>query len=732
MKKHTLPVEGMTCAACAARIEKKVSKIEGIKSANVNFASNKITFETDDVSIDTVSSVVDDAGYKLVVQQDEDNLPEEEKDKHYQILKRDFIFALVFTIPVFAISMLLDFDFFKNIWPFGQGTTNYILLILTTPVIFISGSRFYKIFLKQLMQFSADMNSLVAVGTGAAYGYSLVSTIVPQWIAGAATPHVYYETAAVIITLILLGRLLEHRAKRKTSGAIRKLLNLKPDTAIVVTEDGEKEIPVKDLEVGSIVLVKPGGKIPADGVIVSGSSTVDESMITGESLPVEKAKDSKVTGGTLNKTGSFKFKVTAVEENSVLGKIVRLVEEAQGSKAPVQRLADKIAGIFVPVVVLFAIITFAAWFFIAPEDAFNIALINFVAVLIIACPCALGLATPTAIMVGTGLGASSGILIKNGESLELARKVNVLLLDKTGTITEGEPTVSKVVAKGVDEKELLMLAASLENNSEHPLADAVVTYAKQTGISLVDTDNFESLTGSGVKGVVSGKKVLIGNMKLTEEENIDTSALKNEFEELSEEGLTTILISVDGTLRGIITIEDPVKENSKEAVTKLKDMGIEVVMITGDNPNTAKKIAGKVGIENYRAEVLPGDKADIVKEYQDKAHTVAMVGDGINDSPALAQADVGIAMGNGTDIAIETAEVTLVKGDLMDVVKSIQLSKKTLRTIKQNLFWAFIYNVIGIPLAAFGMLNPMFAALAMSFSSVSVVSNSLRLKGTKL
>ena len=740
MKNYKLPVEGMTCASCVARVEKVIKKFDGIENVAVNFANESVSFDAKDENVDLsqIADTIEEYGYKLLWQQDKsqvdtDDANSSEDNKYYESLKKDFIFALILTLPLFIISMLMDFSFFQNIWPLSRDYTNKILLIIATPIMFISGKRFFVVFWNNLKHFSAEMNTLVAIGTGAAYGYSVVSTLFPELIsASGKIPHVYFETAGVIITLILMGRLLESKAKRKTSDSIKKLLELKPKTAIVLIDKAEKEIPISQLQLGQIVVVKPGNKIPADGLIVSGHSAVDESMITGESIPVEKTIDSKVIGGTINKSGSFNFKITALGDNSVLGQIIHLVEDAQASKAPIQKSADKIAGVFVPVVVVIAAITFVVWLVIAQENSFNVALINFVAVLIIACPCALGLATPTAIMVGTGLGAGKGILIKNGESLETAHKLSTMLLDKTGTITEGTPAVTDVVVKEFDEEKFISIAASCENKSEHPIADAIVKFAKDKNLPLKEVSEFNSHSGFGISAKVDEQIVLIGNKKFVTEKSSGYEKFQEDVEQLTNEAKTIAFVSVDGIVVGVIGVEDPVKESSRRAIEELRNMNLKVVMISGDNTKTAEAISKRVGIDNFEAEVLPGQKAEIVKKYQSSGDTVAMVGDGVNDAPALVQADIGIAVGTGTDVAIESGDITLVKGDLLGVVKAIKLSRKTISAIKQNLFWAFVYNTLGIPLAAFGILNPMFAALAMSMSSVSVVSNSLRLRRTKL
>jgi P-type Cu+ transporter len=738
-KKISVPVEGMTCASCVARVEKAISKVEGVRNVAVNLATEKATFEFDPsvADINKITEIVEDAGYKMVLPLESTASGKIEAGSISQIsdyekeIRRDFTAAAVLTIPILFLNMGMMWSGFHTIVPLSMDYINKILLILTTPVILFPGRRFFKIFWNNLKHRTTDMNSLVAIGTGAAYIFSLLVTLFPEAILNSSVAaHVYYDTTAVIITLILMGRWLEARAKSKTNTAVKKLLELQPDKAIVIKDGIEKEVKIDDLQLNDIVIVKPGGKIPADGVITSGTTVIDESMVTGESIPVEKAPGSRIIGGSINKTGSFNFRVTALGENSVLGQIIHLVEEAQGSKAPIQNLADKIASVFVPVVIIVAVLTFLYWLIAGPD--FNTALINFIAVLIIACPCALGLATPTAIMVGTGKGAQSGILIKNGESLELAHKISTVILDKTGTITEGRPVVSEVITNGIAKEELLRITASVEKRSEHPLAESIVNYALEKGIKISDPESFTSLTGMGVQSVFNGSAVVVGSYKLMQEFAVDINGLADDLLRLQNSGKTLVYVNIDGSLKGIIAIEDPVKAESVEAIKKLKAMGIRTVMLTGDNKKTAEVIAQRTGVDYFEAEVMPEDKADAVARYQKDGNITAMVGDGINDAPALARSDVGIAIGSGTDIAIETGSIVLIKGDLNGVVNAIRLSKRTIGTIKQNLFWAFIYNIIGIPLAVIGMLNPMFAALAMSFSSVSVVSNSLRLKRFKL
>jgi len=739
--KISLPVEGMTCASCVARVEKSIAKIEGVTDVAVNLATEKAIFKIDKskAGIDEIQKVVEEAGYKINLSSlDEEKLSsnaddESEKKSGYNLtLKKDFLFALILTIPIFILSMSQMFEGIRVLIPFTDFQLNKILLILTTPVIFISGKRFYKIFWNNLKHFTADMNSLVAVGTGAAFSFSVLITLFPELVKAGEIPHVYFDTTVVIITLILMGKWLEARAKIKTGTAVKKLIALKPKTALIKTTDGENIINVNELKTGDIVIVKPGEKIPADGEIKTGYSTVDESMLTGESIPVDKTLCDKIFGGTINKFGSIEFEVTAIGKDSVLGKIITLVEEAQGSKAPIQKLADKVAAVFVPIVIVIAILTFIVWIIVGGDDAFTKALINFVAVLIIACPCAMGLATPTALIVGIGKGAENGVLIKDGEHLELAHKISTVLFDKTGTITEGKPFVSEVISNGFDENELIKLSASLEKRSEHPLAEAIVNYAKSKAIVLSDPEKFESTTGFGLTGIVENKKIIIGNKNFLSNYNLTSIDFEENTDQLSSEGKTVVHVAIDGKSSGIIAIEDPIKNSSAEAIKELKSLNIKTVMITGDNKRNADHIAQQLGIDDFEAEVLPEDKANIVLKYQKQGEIIAMVGDGINDAPALAQADVGIAVGTGTDEAIETGDIVLIKGDLMGVVRAFKLSKATIRTIKQNLFWAFIYNTVGIPLAALGWLNPMFAALAMAFSSVSVVTNSLRLRKLKL
>ena len=734
-----VPVEGMTCASCVARVEKSINKLEGVSNVSVNFATETASFEID-TSVTGYQDVVDaveDAGYKIdlasinkkSISVNYDTNPSDSAFKYEKELKSDFLFSMILSIPILILNMGSMSEGFENFLPLSENGLNKILLILTTLVVFIPGRRFFQIFWKNLKHLTADMNSLIAIGTGSAYIFSVLVTLFPDLFSSdAKTGHVYYDTTVVIITLILMGRWLESKAKLKTGSAIKNLIELQPKTVLVRRNNKESEIMISELQTGDIVIIKPGGKIPADGIIKKGYSAIDESMITGESIPVDKTVGSKVIGGTINRNGTFEFEVTAIGDNSLLGQIIKMVESAQGSKAAIQKLADKVSSVFVPFVILIAILTLAGWLVFGSSEISH-AIINFVAVLIIACPCALGLATPTAIITGMGKGAQNGILIKNSESLELAHKIETIIFDKTGTITKGEPTVSRVYSIALDEIELLKLTASLEQRSEHPLAQAIVSYAKQNNIFLSDVQDFESLTGMGLKGKIDGKQLLIGNHTLMMDNkiNIDTK-----IQNFPKNEITVVYVAINNELRGLIAIEDPLKKDAAEAFHILKEMNIRTVMITGDNKQTAEAVAKIVGVDEFEADLLPENKIEVVKKFQNKNQIVAMVGDGINDAPALAQSDVSIAIGTGTDVAIETGDIILISGDLMGVVNAINLSRQTLRTIKQNLFWAFVYNVIGLPLAAFGLLNPVFAALAMSFSSVSVVANSLRLKRIKL
>lgn len=734
----TLPVEGMTCASCVARVEKALTNVEGVRAAAVNLATEKARIEFDPavVNIEKLRAAVSDAGYSLHVPGDQAAPTADGEDRHAATMRqltKELILSAALTVPVMVLSMASMLDSYARWSPLSLDETNKVLLLLTTPVLFVSGKRFFKGFWSALKHFSADMNTLVAVGTGAAFAFSTVAVLFPDWLDHAGhRGHVYFDTTATIITLILLGKFLEAKAKGRASDAIRKLMGLQPASARIVSDGVERDIPLAQVLAGDTVIVRPGERIPVDGVVLNGVTTVDESMVTGESMPVEKSSGDKAIGGTMNNSGSITIRATAVGKDSLLSRIAALVEEAQGSKAPIQNLADKIASVFVPIVIAIGMITFALWFFLAGAG-FTTALVHSIAVLIIACPCALGLATPTAIMVGTGRGANLGILIKNADSLERAHRIQTIVLDKTGTITEGKPVVTDVIAfDGFEREKILKYAASLERKSEHPLARAIVEHAGENDIQLAEPEAFQSLTGFGVAGVIHGLPVAVGNAALLKEYAIHLKGSENLLERLSVEGKTVILVAIDSEPAGVIAVADAIKPTSREAIMRMKELGFDVVMITGDNARTAKAIGEQTGVHRVIAEVLPQDKARHIQSLQAQGRTVAMVGDGINDAPALARADVGIAMGTGTDIAMDAADITLMRGDLKSIVEAIRLSSATLRTIRQNFFWAFVYNIVGIPLAAFGLLDPMIAAAAMAFSSVSVVGNSLRLKRRRI
>ncbi|MDD5984311.1 MAG: heavy metal translocating P-type ATPase [Turicibacter sp.] len=739
IKDYTFKVEGMTCSACANRVERVTQKIEGVELAVVNFATEKLTIKLDaDVaSYGQVKAAVEKAGFQLVSEEDTIKGEEKKHDEASKLLIR-FIISLIFAVPLLIISMghmvgmplphLID----PMMNPFNFGI---VQLILTLPVV-MAGYKFYQVGIKNLIQLSPNMDSLIAIGTLTAFFYSVFGIYkITQGDASYAM-HLYFESAAVILTLITLGKYLEAVSKGKTSQAIKALMGLAPKTATIERNGRELEVPIEEVVVGDLVLVKPGEKLPVDGEVIEGSTAIDESMLTGESIPVEKTVGSVVIGASINKTGFIKYKATKVGRDTALSQIVKLVEDAQGSKAPIAKMADIISAYFVPIVIGLAILSSVAWLLAGETGVFALSI--FISVLVIACPCALGLATPTAIMVGTGKGAEYGVLIKGGEALETTHKLSKLIFDKTGTITEGKPKVTDIVTTNLSEEQLLIYAASAEKGSEHPLGEAIVRAAIDRGYQLCELESFNAIPGHGIEVSIQGKQMLLGNKKLMIEKTIDVSSLSETSDQLAYDGKTPMYMAIDGQLAGIIAVADTVKESSKKAIETLHQMGIKVAMITGDNQKTADAIARQVGIDLVLAEVLPADKANEVKKLQETGVKVGMVGDGINDAPALAQADIGIAIGSGTDVAIESADIVLMKSDLMDVSTAIKLSKATIRNIKENLFWAFAYNVLGIPVAmgllhllGGPLLNPMIAAAAMSLSSVSVLLNALRLRRFK-
>jgi len=737
-EKVTISVGGMTCAACVRRVENALKEVPGVKEASVNLATARatITHHPDWAGLAAVEKAITDHGYQYLgeLQDDLTDPIEAARARELKELKLKVACGAFLSVIIFFGSMQHWFGFLQGI---PHDIMRYALFVLTAPAVFWVGSRFFSGAIKAARQKTSDMNTLVAVGALSAYLYSAAATFFPHYFMTAAVmPHVYYDGAAIIVTLILVGRLLEAKAKGKTSSAIKKLIGLKPKTAHLLKDGSEIDVPIAEVKKEDILIVKPGESIPVDGVIISGSSDVDESMLTGESLPQSKEAGGKVFAATINKTGSFNFRATGVGAQTALARIIRLVEEAQGSKAPIQRLADKVASVFVPTVFVIALITFAVWYFIPQESNFSRALINFVSVLVIACPCALGLATPTAIMVGTGLGAQSGILIKGGESLEKIHQLTMIVFDKTGTLTSGQPAVTDIIAApGAAPENVLKYAAALEKVSEHPLAKAILQRAGEDKINIPAVEQFKALSGMGARGEIAKEVCLIGNALLMQTEGIAVGALQQAAEKMAEEGKTVVYIAVANNAIGLISLADTTKTSAATTINILKSRGLKVAMITGDNMSTARSIAGQLAIENVLAEVLPGEKAAEIKKLQSTGEVVAMVGDGINDAPALAAADVGIAIGAGTDVAIAASDITLIRDDLQGVPEAILLSQKTMRVIKQNLFWAFFYNVLGIPIAAgalypfFGiLLNPEFAAAAMAASSVSVVSNSLRLR----
>lgn len=750
--KMTLKIGGMHCAACSRAVERALKKTEGIEDANVNIATEKAVFNYDEKKIkyDDIVNVIVKAGYQVLGKEED---PAVVKAREIKEQKIRLIVSAIFSIPLFYISMAPMVSFVKFPIPsflvhhINPQVFSIVAIFLCVPVM-ISGYKFYTLGFPALFRGSPNMDSLVAIGTTAAFTYSIYSTVLSFMGLNPHGDNLYYESAAVIITLVQFGKYLEARSKGKTGEAIKKLMGLQPKTATIIKDGEEKEIKISDVKVDDIVLVRPGEKIPVDGEIIEGYSSVDESMLTGESIPVEKSVGDKVVGASINKTGSFKFKAQKVGADTALAQIIKLVEDAQGSKAPIAHIADVVSSYFVPAVITIALISGIIWFIALHNFVFSLTV--FVSVLVIACPCALGLATPTAIMVGTGKGAELGILFKNAEALEISQKINAVMFDKTGTLTEGKPYVTDIISD--DKDKLLLIAASAENGSEHPLGEAIVRESKEKNIKLLSIENFKAISGFGIETYIDNKKVLMGNDKLMNKENINIENYNSYMDKLSKEGKTPMYVAYDNKLLGIIAVADKLKKESIEAINRLHKLGIKTAMITGDNKNTANSVAKEAGIDIVFAEVLPEEKSNEVKKLQEQGFTVAMVGDGINDAPALTQANVGIAIGSGTDVAIESADIVLVKSNTNDVVTAIELSKATMRDIKQNLFWAFCYNVIGIPIAAgvlhvfrepliassirgfltaiMGkdlLLNPIFAALAMSLSSVSVVTNALRL-----
>lgn len=746
MKQECYDITGMTCASCSAAVERVTRKMEGVQESNVNLATNKmtITYDESKVSPEDIIGRVEKAGFGAALEQIKEKEQEkeeklEQEEAQHKIRQR-VIGSIIFAVPLLYISMghMLPFELpLPRILSMEENPFNYALAqLLLTVVVLIFGRKFYIVGFKTLFHGHPNMDSLVAIGTGSAFLYSLVMTIRIPFDAH-AVHSLYYESAAVVVTLVMLGKYFESKSKGKTSEAIRKLMELAPDTAVRLKEGKEEEIPVEQVNKGDVLLVRPGSKIPLDGIVVRGVSSVDESMLTGESIPVEKETGAEVIGGSMNYNGALEMEVTHTGKDTTLAKIIRLMEEAQGRKAPISKMADVVAGYFVPAVLVIAVLAAVIWAVTGHPISFVLKI--FVSVLVIACPCALGLATPTAIMVGTGLGASHGILIKSGEALEITHKAQAVVLDKTGTVTEGKPKVVQVISKTRSREELLWIAGACEVPSEHPLGKAIVEAAREQRGKLPACEEFSSITGQGIHAVLEGKSFWIGNAKLLKEKNFSAKDLEKEAEEIAAKGQTPMFVVIDGVLEGIISVADTVKETSRSAIDKIKKAGIKVYMLTGDNRRTAEYIGSQVHADEVIAEVLPQDKAAVVQKLQQEGKTVLMVGDGINDAPALAQADIGVAIGSGSDIAMESSDVVLMRSDLEDVYRAIKLSKATIRNIKENLFWAFAFNSCGIPVAAgllyaFGgpLLNPMIAGLAMSFSSVFVVSNALRLKRLKL
>ncbi|MCM2581676.1 MULTISPECIES: heavy metal translocating P-type ATPase [Bacillus] len=732
-EKVEFDITGMTCAACASKIEKKLNKLDGVDKATVNFALETVLVEynPEQASVPEIKEAIKKLGYTLEHKKENTEQQIDHRQKEIEKQQGKFIFSLILSFPLLW-AMVSHFEFTRAIWLPDMLMNPWVQFALATPVQFIVGKQFYVGAFKALRNKSANMDVLVSLGTSAAYFYSLYLSLMSIG-SGAHMIELYYETSAVLITLILLGKLFEAKAKGRSSEAIKKLMGLQAKNATVVRDGKEIMIPIEEVLEGDIVYVKPGEKIPVDGEIVEGQSAVDESMLTGESIPIDKNVGDTVIGSTINKNGFLKIKATKVGKDTALAQIIKVVEEAQGSKAPIQRLADVISGIFVPIVVGIAVVTFLIWYFVVSPGEFAEALEKFIAVLVIACPCALGLATPTSIMAGSGRAAEFGILFKGGEHLETTHRLDTIILDKTGTVTNGKPSLTDIIlAEGIEESEFLTLVGTAEKNSEHPLAEAIVEGIREMGIELGSSETFEAVPGFGIQSTVNGKQLFIGTRRLMAKHNIIIQDELAKMESLEKQGKTAMLVAIEGRYAGIVAVADTIKETSKEAISRLYSMGLDVVMITGDNTQTAQAIADQVGIKKVIAEVLPEGKAEEVKKLQQSGKKVAMVGDGINDAPALATADIGMAIGTGTDVAMEAADLTLIRGDLTSIADAIFMSKKTITNIKQNLFWALAYNCIGIPIAAAGFLAPWLAGAAMAFSSVSVVLNALRLQRIKL
>lgn len=733
LEKVELKISGMSCAACSARVEKGLNKLPGIIRATVNLATEKavVEFNPAEINLPGIKKAIENSGYGAAPAEDRGSMDSERQEREKEIRRQRslLVFSGILSAPLLFNMLVMVLNLHRYVPEILM--SNYFQFALATPIQLVAGAGFYKDAYIALRARSANMSSLVVMGTSAAYIYSVLATFFGHII---GINEVYYETSAIIITLVLLGKTLEAIAKGRTSEAIKKLVGLQPKHARVIRNGQEIEIPVEEVEMGDLIVVRPGERIPVDGVVREGYSTVDESMLTGESLPADKKAGDEVTGATINKLGTFKFEATRVGKDTALARIIRVVEEAQGSKAPIQRMADIISAYFVPAVIGVALVTFLAWFYFAAPGNFTRAMLNFTAVLVVACPCALGLATPTSIMVGTGRGAEYGILIKGGEYLEKTHQLNAVVLDKTGTITRGEPSFTDLVPAPEyqgREDELLEIAGRAEKNSEHPLARAIVSYARKKGAGLADPQQFTAVPGHGVDALINGRRVLLGTRKMMKDNDIDIAGLTGDIEKLEEEGKTAMFMAADGKIAAIIGVADTIKDSSRDAIARLKEMDIEVWMLTGDNRRTADAIARQVGIDNVLAEVLPEDKAGQVEKLRRQGKVVGMVGDGINDAPALVTADIGFAIGTGADVAIEAADITLISGDLRGVPAAISLSRATIRNIKQNLFWALFYNSAGIPVAALGLLSPVLAGAAMAFSSVSVVSNALRLRRFK-